>query len=438
MTSASDFPVLLWFRDDLRLEDHAALHAAVETGRPVLPVFILDDQAAGPWALGGASRWWLHHSLAALQDALNERGSPLCLRRGDSVTIIAEIAKQTGATEVFTGGSADPRARRLDKAVSEAIDGQLHRMRTTTLFHPDAVRTKTGGAYSVYTPFANACRALGDPRPPLPAPKAIRAAKASRSDRLEEWDLLPTKPDWAGGLRDVWTPGEAGAMARAETFLANGLAGYAAARDKPGREGTSMLSPHMHFGEISPSYLWHMAHQQPKSRGREVFIRELLWREFCANQLWHNPGLPDTPLRPEFAAMPWRDDKAGAEGVAEGPDRGADGRCRNAAAMAGRLDAQSRPDDRRELPDQAPDDPVAGRRGLVLGHAGGRRSGEQRRQLAMGRRVWRRRGAVFPHFQSSAAGPEIRYRGRLRAPVRAGDCRTGRPVYPCTLGSAAR
>ena len=135
--------------------------------------------------------------------------------------------------------------------------------------------------------------------------------KLSKSERLEDWGLLPRKPDWAGGLRDVWTPGEVGAMARAETFLADGLAGYAAARDQPGREGTSMLSPHLHFGEISPGYLWHRAHQQPKSRGREVFIRELLWREFCANLLWHNPGLPDTPLRPEFAAMPWRDDKPG-------------------------------------------------------------------------------------------------------------------------------
>jgi deoxyribodipyrimidine photo-lyase len=311
MTSASDVPVLLWFRDDLRLEDHAALHAAVETGRPVLPVFVLDDQSAGPWALGGASRWWLHHSLAALQAALNDRGSRLSLRRGDSVTIIAEIVRQTGATEVFTGGSTDPHARRLDKAASEAIDGKLHRMRTTNLFHPDAVRTKTDGAFTVYTPFANACRALGDPRPPLPAPTTIRAAKASRSDRLEDWGLLPTKPDWAAGLRDVWTPGEAGAMARAETFLANGLAGYAAARDKPGREGTSMLSPHMHFGEISPAYLWHKVHQQPRDRGREIFIRELLWREFCANLLWHNPLLPDTPLKPEFAGMPWRDDQAG-------------------------------------------------------------------------------------------------------------------------------
>jgi deoxyribodipyrimidine photo-lyase len=311
MITTSDPPVLLWFRDDLRLADHAALHAAIETGRPVLPVFILDDQSAGPWALGGASRWWLHHSLAALQAALGERGCPLTLRRGDSVTIITEIARQTGAADVFTGGAADPSARQVDKAASEALGGKLHRMRTTTLFHPDSVRTKGGGAYSVYTPFANACLGLGGPRPPQPAPRTIRAANAPWSDPLKDWGLRPTNPDWAGGLRDVWTPGEAGAMERAEAFLAHGLAEYAAARDQPGRDGTSMLSPHLRFGEISLATLWHGAHQQPNSRGRAIFIRELLWREFCANLLWHNPGLPDTPLRTEFSAMPWRDDKPG-------------------------------------------------------------------------------------------------------------------------------
>jgi deoxyribodipyrimidine photo-lyase len=305
----ADTPALLWFRDDLRLADHAALHAAISTGRPVIPLFILDELSPEPWALGSAARWWLHHSLAALQDALSERGCPLTLRRGNSVTIITEIAQQTGASDVFTGGSANPRARQTDQAASAALGGRLRRMRTTTLFHPDSLRTKTGGVYSVYAPFANACVALGGLRLPLPAPRTIRAAEALRSDQLEDWSLRPIKPDWAGGLREVWRPGEAGAMARAEAFLSHGLGGYAAARDEPGRDGTSMLSPHLHFGEISPAHLWHRAHQQPNSRGREKFIRELLWREFCAHLLWHNPDLPDTPLRPEFAAMPWRDDK---------------------------------------------------------------------------------------------------------------------------------
>jgi deoxyribodipyrimidine photo-lyase len=306
-------PAILWFRSDLRLADHAALQAAIGTGCPVLPVFILDDAASGPWKLGGASRWWLHHSLAALREALTRRGAGLLLRRGDSVAIIAELARQTAATDVFTGGTAEPWSRRTDHAAAEALGrhgAKLHRMRTSTLFNPDSIRTKTGGAYTVYTPFANACLALGGPKPPGSAPDTIRGAALSDSDALEDWGLLPEKPDWAGGLRETWTPGEDGAMYRACTFLRHGLQAYADARDRPAGDGTSMLSPHLHFGEISAPQLWHLAHRQPSGKGREIFIRELLWREFCANLLWHNPDLPDTPLKPEFAAMPWRDDTA--------------------------------------------------------------------------------------------------------------------------------
>jgi deoxyribodipyrimidine photo-lyase len=314
MTTTSDQPAILWFRNDLRLADHAALHAAIGTGRPVLLVFILDDAAPGAWRLGGASRWWLHHSLQALGQALSAQGAKLVLRRGDSVAIISDLAHQAGARDVFTGGLADPWSRQADQAAAEALDKhgtKLHRMRTTTLFNPDSVRTKAGGAYSVYTPFANACLDLGGPKQTLPAPGTIPAAAPPRSDRLEDWHLLPTKPDWASGLRETWTPGEHGAMERAEAFLKHDLDSYAAARDRPADDGTSMLSPHLHFGEISPGQLWHLAHRYPNSKGREIFIRELLWREFCANLLWNNPGLPDTPLKPEFARMPWRDDRPG-------------------------------------------------------------------------------------------------------------------------------
>jgi deoxyribodipyrimidine photo-lyase len=310
MTPSAAGPAILWFRNDLRLADHAALNAAIQTGRAVLPVFILDDRAAGRWALGGAARWWLHHSLTALRRSLADHGADLTLRRGDSVSIIAEIAEQTGASEVFTGGSAEPWGRRMDQAAADALGGgRLHRMRTATLFHPDSVRNKSGGAYSVYTPFANACRVLGGPKPPLPAPKAIRAAKPMNSDRLEDWDLLPGRPDWSSGLGDTWTPGEAGAIERATGFLTDSLAGYATARNLPAANGTSMLSPHLRFGEISAAQVWHLAHGHPSGKSREIFIRELLWREFCASLLWHNPGLPETPLKTEFGKMPWRDDQ---------------------------------------------------------------------------------------------------------------------------------
>jgi deoxyribodipyrimidine photo-lyase len=305
---------IVWFRDDLRLSDHAGLHAAAEAGGPVLPVFVLDEQPANAWKPSGAARWWLHHSLASLGAALGAVGAPLVLRRGDSVAVIAALAARTGARAVFTGGSTDLWARRTDRAVADALaplGARLHRMRTATLFAPDSIRTKAGGPYGVYTPFANACLDTGGPPPPLPAPPALRPGTPVASDRLADWGLLPTAPDWAGGLRAAWEPGEAGALRRAEAFMAAGLEAYAERRDLPGTEGTSMLSPHLRFGEISAPRLWHMAHARPPGKGRDTFVKELLWREFSANLLWHHPALPEAPLRPEFARMPWRDDPAG-------------------------------------------------------------------------------------------------------------------------------
>ena len=304
-------PVILWFRNDLRLADHSALHAAIETGRPVLPIYIMDDAAAGPWACGGASRWWLHHSLVSLRTSLEAIGGTLLLRRGDSLAILTDIVRQTGADLVFTGGSAEPWARQLDRAAAAAlqpIGATLHRLRTMMLFNPDEMRTKAGGNFSVYTPFANACLALGGPRPPLPAPASLPAAPMPAADDLDSWGLLPTRPDWAGGLRESWTPGESGAAVRMTRFLDEDLTGYADHRDHPGVNGTSMLSPHLHFGEISASQLWHAAYQRGGGKGMDKFIREILWREFSYYLLWRNPGLPDSPLRPEFAAMPWRHD----------------------------------------------------------------------------------------------------------------------------------
>lgn len=311
MPTALPKPVIIWFRNDLRLSDQSALHEAVATGQPVIPVFIWDRAAGGAWAAGAASRWWLHHSLSALQSSLQAAGTGLVLRAGPGAEVITALADSLGATDVFTGCGSDPASRQTDAAAAEAL-GQagrkLHVMRTNTLFHPASIKTKAGGAYAVYTPFANACLALGGPQPPLPAPKRIPGGPLPASDALADWGLLPTQPDWAGGLRATWTPGEAGAQERIDTFLSQQLSGYVLARDRPGGDGTSMLSPHLHFGEISAVTVWHMAMQQPAGKARDILIRELLWREFCANLLWQHPELPDSPLRKAFAQMPWHDD----------------------------------------------------------------------------------------------------------------------------------
>jgi len=302
MASDSAAPVLVWLRRELRLADNPALDAALATGRPVLPVFVLDEDSPGPWAPGGATRWWLHHSLAALTSDLAARGAPLVLRRGRYAEVIPALAAETGAAEVHAGLPTEPWSRAVLREVAGQVKLKVH---LTTLLHaPAAVRTQAGTPYGVYTPFARACRTLGEVPPPGPAPARIASPAPPASDRLDAWGLLPAQPDWAGGLREAWTPGEAGAQARLAEFAATALPRYAAQRDMPGIDSTSRLSPHLAWGEISPRAVWQA------TEASEKFRAEVLWREFAAHLLWHNPALPEAPLRPQFAAMPWRDDEA--------------------------------------------------------------------------------------------------------------------------------
>ncbi len=300
---------IVWFRQDLRLADNPALRAAAAAGA-VLPVYVLDEAAAADWGMGGAHRWWLHGSLGSLARDLQRLGAGLVLRRGEAASVIPALAAEIGATAVHAGSMAEPWARRQEAAVAAALpEGvalELHR--AATMFDLGSVRTKTGGAYGVYGPFAKACRAKGAPPSPEPAPERLTGANAL-SDALDDWQLLPTHPDWAGGFRETWRPGEAGAHDRMHQFIAAKLAGYAEGRNVPGEDLTSMLSPRLHWGELSPAQVWHAAAAQ--GGALDVFQSELLWHEFSANVLWHNPHLPDVPLRPEFGRIAWRDDPAG-------------------------------------------------------------------------------------------------------------------------------
>jgi deoxyribodipyrimidine photo-lyase len=299
-------PVLLWLRRELRLTDNPALEAAMATGRPVLPVFVLDETSPGAWAPGGASRWWLHHSLAALQADLASCGAPLVLRRGRFEEVIPRLAAETGAGEVHAGIPTEPWAREAYRRTLAALGPvKLRCHMTALLHHPDALRTQAGGPYGVFSPFARAFRAAGPVPMASAAPARIPGGPEVASDRLEDWGLLPRAPDWAGGLREGWVPGEAGAQARLAAFVAERIGRYRGERDLPGEDSTSRLSPYFAFGEISPRQVWHAG------AACEKFRDEVLWREFAAHLLWHHPGLPQAPLRGEFAAMPWRDDPAG-------------------------------------------------------------------------------------------------------------------------------
>ena len=298
-------PALLWFRTDLRLADNPAL-AALD-GRQVLPVFLLDDASPGRWAPGGASRWWLHHSLEKLAAALAERGAPLLLLRGRAEIAIPALAAEIGAAEVLAGRRYEPWAREADRRVHEALSaaGRKLRLFTSALLHePHRIATGAGRPYGVFTPFSKAVVAQTEIPAPLPAPERLFGlANPPAGEKLAEWRLLPQPPvpDWAAGFRATWQPGEAGGAARLARFVSGALAGYAKQRDVPDGETTSALSPHLAFGEVSPRQAWHGA-----GEAGAKFRSELLWREFSYHQLWHRPELPETALRPAYQDFPWQ------------------------------------------------------------------------------------------------------------------------------------
>ncbi len=304
-------PVIMWFRQDLRLSDHPALTAAALAG-PVIPVYILDDETPGNWRWGGASRWWLHRSLEKLN-----AGLPLVLRRGRADVVLAQLAAETGASGIYFTRDYAPWSGLLEQRIKDMCDGKgiaCHRHGGFLLHEPECIRNGSGEFFKVYSPFSRACFAKGDPRAPKSVPTLVRADADVQSDCLVDWALLPTKPNWATGFETAWTPGEDGARALLEAFLDNGLAGYADGRDHPDQEHVSRLSAHLHWGEISPHQVWqavsqHMASQRGKvDRDGEKFLKEVLWREFAYNLVHHVPTFPDLPFRSEFSDFPWADD----------------------------------------------------------------------------------------------------------------------------------
>ncbi|MBI1239417.1 MAG: deoxyribodipyrimidine photo-lyase [Alphaproteobacteria bacterium] len=306
-------PVLVWFRQDLRLADNPALAMAVESGAPVIPVFIRETSGRDPWSPGAASRWWLHESLVALTASLAECGLPLILRSGEVLATLDELIAETGAQAVFWNRCYEPYAIARDKTIKNHLTARGITAKSGNaglLFEPWRITREGGGSYRVFSAFWRACRAAEAHMRPEPRPTRMRPPEnPPASESLTTWNLQPKSPDWAGGLRDTWTPGEAGALARLDRFLER-AARYAADRDRPDREATSRLSPHLHWGEISPRTIWNRiaaaaAAGRIPAADEEKFLSELGWREFSHHLLFHVPDLAEQPLRPEFSEFPW-------------------------------------------------------------------------------------------------------------------------------------
>ena len=373
------------------------LQAALETGAPVLPIYIHDEQSPGLRPLGGASRWWLHHSLAALERSLSALGNRLVLLRGPAPTVLSGLVEEIDAAGVFWNRRYTAAEIAVDADVKTRLRAQglqVESFNASLLFEPWEVKSRVGEPMKVFTPFWRAALALREPASPLPAPKVIPAAGlvgAFRTETsLKALNLLPTKPDWAGGLRAAWTPGEAGARARLDTFLSSEMSGYANHRDRPDRPATSRLSPHLRFGEISPRQAWHAAeHAVLSGEGGASaadltkFRAEIGWREFSYHLLFSNPDLATRNFQPKFDASPGGRTRRAA-GLAARAHRLSARRRRHAPALGDGLDAQPRAHDHGVVPDQAPADRLAGRRGMVLGHAGRCRSRPATRRAGNG------------------------------------------------------
>lgn len=313
LTNDSTSTAIVWFRRDLRLADNPALREALQRFRSVIPVYIHTPQEDGEWAAGSASRWWLHHSLASLADQMEKQKTQLVLRSGQALDQLGDLIRSTGATAVFWNRRYEPETIRRDAAVKEALKGRgivAESFNAGLLFEPWEVATQAGKPYQVFTPFWKTCLAMRPPSGPAELHRQLASASPARwpeSESLQSWALLPTIP-WDVEFQENWRPGEPGAQAQLRQFLGDAITRYDAGRDIPGAPGTSRLSPHLHFGEISPRQIW--AAVQERFAGNppddaQTFLKEIGWREFAYHILYHFPRTPNAPLRADFEQFPW-------------------------------------------------------------------------------------------------------------------------------------
>jgi deoxyribodipyrimidine photo-lyase len=315
-------PVIVWFRDDLRLCDNPALCAAVQSGRRIHCIFVYDEESDGLRPLGAAAKWWLHSALASLDEDLRKRGTRLSIYRGRASELVPRLSKFCEAAIVYWNDRYGEAERKVDSTVKLLLE--QNRIVSVTfngslLYEPASLKSKSGEPFQTFSAFWRAAYRVGDPAQPLVAPAALLDFDDFADNRphvvaLSELRLEPRRPDWSGGLRSNWQPGEAGAQAQLIRFLDNHFDTYAEFRDFADRSVTSRLSPYLRFGNISPRQIWHAAeakHPQGDTRTHrnlEKFQSELGWREFSYYLLYHHPNLAARNLQSKFDRMPWRVD----------------------------------------------------------------------------------------------------------------------------------
>ena len=302
-------PSIVWFRHDLRLGDNPALHEAISRGEGLILLYIHEEETGGTRPLGGASSWWLHHSLVSLRADVEKLGGELITRTGRPHDIISQLIQSTGAAAVFWNRRYGP-ARDGDQVLKAALRSQgviCESFGGNLLFEPWTITTAQDQPFRVFTPFWRACLAANPPRTPLAAPSSLTCTPGITSEDIHHWALTPQGVDWSGGIAQMWTPGEQGAHRRLEDFVENTLR-YYHRRDEPGILSTSMLSPHLRSGELSPHTVWDTLQQvlpAGASENKAKFLSEIGWREFSYNILFHFPHLQRDNYREDFNRFPW-------------------------------------------------------------------------------------------------------------------------------------
>lgn len=313
---AREAPVIVWFRRDLRLTDNPALTAAARTGRPLIALFV-QDSGSGGREPGAAARWWLNGSLAALTASLAEIGISLILRRGSQLDVVCQFAGETGACEVFWNRIYDVASVTSDAVLKSRLQDTgvaAHNFKSALLWEPQDIHTAAGTPFKVFTAFWRAANSGPAPAPPAARPSELLSdSRCFASEPLESLDLYPGKPDWGRGFTQ-WHPGETGAQWQLNRFIDQAVAHYASTRNYPGVPGTSCLSPHLHFGEVSPRQIWASTQDTiasgaiTESQG-EAFLRQLGWRDFNSHLLFHNPGLATHNHDRKFDGFPYVQDQ---------------------------------------------------------------------------------------------------------------------------------
>jgi deoxyribodipyrimidine photo-lyase len=308
-------PTLLWIRKDFRLQDNTALAEAIAVGSPVIPVFIWSPEEYGKWVPGAASKWWLHKSLQVFSEQWSELGGKLILREGSSLEVLKDLIESTGATRVFWNRRYEGPLRELDASIKRQLreDGlDVQSFNSALLNEPHTASTGTGNPYKVYTPYWRKVKDRALDPVVVPDLEAIQFPETfPATDALERLNLLPEN-QWYRKFYPRWEVGEGAAMDRLNTFLEAPVEDYATERDRPDHEGTSSLSPYLHWGQIGPRQIAHTLTEQYdlRAEGPQIYLKEIYWREFAYNVLYHFPDTSDAPLRSEYADFPWEEDPA--------------------------------------------------------------------------------------------------------------------------------